>query len=237
LTDEQLAYAAADTRHLLPLADKLEEKLRAAGRSAWMEEECDLLRLREPADRVFDPEGYRSLPGAKKLGVAGRRVLRALFTWREEEARARDVPPFRVLPNDVLVLVSGRIDREGALDAQALAKIKRVPAEDDRAHVIADVIRAGLEVEEPPEGERLRDAGEKKVDRERFKARMDRMRKIRSEQATKLGIAPGFLVSAALLERIAREPPPTLDALRAVRGFTAWRVDVVGEELLAALRP
>lgn len=235
LTDEQLAYAASDTRHLLPLADKLQAKLDDAGRSAWMEEECDLLRFREPAEKVFDPEGYRSFAGAKNLGVSGRRALRALFTWREAEAEARDVPPFRVFPNEVLVAVSARIDREGALDAAQLSKIKRVSAEDHAAEQLAAVIRKGLEAEEPPESERMRDAVEKKVDRERFKARMERMKKIRSEQSTKLGIAPGFLAAAALLERIAKDPPASLDALRAVRGFTAWRVDAVGEELLAAL--
>jgi ribonuclease D len=190
----------------------------------------------QPRERVFDPEAYRALNGARKLGVAGRRALRALFTWREDVAEQRDVPPFRVVPNDVLLSVSARIDREGALDAQVIAKIKRAPTDEQATLAMAEVIRRGLEIEEPSLDERMRNAGEKKGDRERFKARMERMRQVRSAHSTRLGINPGFLVSAAILERLAHDPPTSIDDLRTVRGFTAWRVDVVGEELLAALR-
>jgi ribonuclease D len=236
LTDEQLAYAVADSRHLLPLADKLEALLADAGRLAWMEEECEHLRHREPADRVFDPEAYRNLTGARALGERGRRTARALFLWREDEARAKDLPPFRVLPNDALVLIAGRVEREGPLGAEVLSRIKRVPRATDVAKM-AEIIVAGVEqAEAPKEPERERGDGAKRVDREVFRARMERLRRIRSEWSAKLGIDPGFLVSAAILERLAKEPPGSLEDLRSFRGFTAWRVDVVGPDLLAALR-
>lgn len=236
LTDEQLRYAATDTRHLLALAEHLSFQLEELDRLAWMEEECELLRKREPVEKVFDENGYRSLPGAKELAVGGRRALRALFLWREQEAKARDVPPFRVLPNDALSVLAAKVDKEGgALTDESVLRIKRIPKVDD-VPVIARVIAEGISLEEPPEPVRRRDNGDKRVEREAAREVVDRLKKVRAARSAELRIDPGFLVSASFLERLARERPQTEAELSTVHGFTAWRVDAVGRDLLAALR-
>src|SRR5215468_2170202 len=43
LTPEQEAYALDDVLHLVPLRARLSEELRAQGRDAWVEEECQAL--------------------------------------------------------------------------------------------------------------------------------------------------------------------------------------------------
>ncbi len=235
LTSEQLRYAATDTRHLLELADRLREQLVEIERLSWMEEECELLRKREPVEKVFDESGYRSIQGAKNLQVNGRRALRALFLWREERAKARDVPPFRVLPNDALVSLATKVDKEGALTDESVLRIKRIPSVDD-APAIAATIARGLEVEEPEDHVRRRDDGEKRVEREAVRERVDKLRKVRAERSAELRMDPGFLVSASFLERLVRDPPQTEVELSTVHGFTAWRVDAVGRDLLKALR-
>src|SRR5437870_11123717 len=47
LTDNQLRYAADDVRYLLPIADKLKERLAKLGRSAWLSEEMSRLEVAE----------------------------------------------------------------------------------------------------------------------------------------------------------------------------------------------
>ena len=56
LTDEQLAYAAADVDHLLALQDQLDAQIDELGRSEWVAEACEELRQRPVV-------GYRSQPG------------------------------------------------------------------------------------------------------------------------------------------------------------------------------
>ena len=111
LTGEQLAYAALDTRYLLPLFDLLAGELAARGalEEAW--QESARIAAVEPRERVFDPEGWRRLKGARELDPAGRAVLRALFLAREERARAADRPPFKVLGEAPMLEIARRRPR------------------------------------------------------------------------------------------------------------------------------
>src|SRR5574341_629244 len=97
LLPEQEAYAAEDVRHLIPLREMLRADLRAHGREAWLEEECQVLAALPPAERVFDPEDYVRLKGAKDLDRRGLAVLRELFAAREAWAHEAGRPPFKVL--------------------------------------------------------------------------------------------------------------------------------------------
>ena len=105
LTPDMIAYAAEDTRYLTRLREALAERLRAAGRLAWAEEE--FARLETVRWTAPPPdEGYLRLKGAKALPRRALAVLRALHGWREETARALDRAPFRVLPNEALLAVA-----------------------------------------------------------------------------------------------------------------------------------
>jgi ribonuclease D len=138
LTRDQLAYASLDTRYLLPLYDLLAAELSARGalEEAWRE--SARIAAVEPRERVFDPEGWRRLKGARELDAPGRQVLRALFLAREERARAADRPPFKVLGEPTMV----EIARRRPATAEALAQIPGVtPPVLSR---MGDAIRAAL---------------------------------------------------------------------------------------------
>ena len=92
----------------------------ARGRLAVVEGECRRLEsLRPPAPR-FDPDDWARLKGARELSPAKRRALRELFGLRDELARERDLSPFRVLQNDVLVELAARSPRT----RQELAEVR-----------------------------------------------------------------------------------------------------------------
>lgn len=103
LTHEQLAYAALDTHFLLPLHARLTADLAARGLLASAREEFARIAAAEPREKVFDPEAWRKIKGARELDPAGTRVLRALYLAREERARASDRPPFKVLGDQTLL--------------------------------------------------------------------------------------------------------------------------------------
>lgn len=100
LTEDQIAYAADDVRWLPPLWDALQARVRATGREDLLQAAC--AEARQRAIGGPDPEGWRGLathPGWTPRELA---VLRALWTWREGEARRRDRPRHFVLGDALL---------------------------------------------------------------------------------------------------------------------------------------
>lgn len=119
LSPEQLHYAAADVQWLLPLADRLEEKLRRRGRDAWAAAES--ASLCEPALYAFDDQGaWRRVKGAARLEPPALARLAALAAWREREARDRDRPRrWIVADEDLLALAAANPDSRAALARDA----------------------------------------------------------------------------------------------------------------------
>jgi ribonuclease D len=106
LTREQLAYAALDTHFLLPLHARLAAELEAKGQTRAARDEFARIAAVEPRERVFDPEGWRRIKGARELDAVGARILRELYLAREERARAADRPPFKVLGDQTLLALA-----------------------------------------------------------------------------------------------------------------------------------
>jgi ribonuclease D len=70
--------------------------------------EFDRVAAAEAHARIFDPERWRRLRGARELDAAGKAVLRALWIAREERARSLDRPPFKVIPEMAMLEVAKR---------------------------------------------------------------------------------------------------------------------------------
>jgi ribonuclease D len=122
LSDEQLRYAAADVHWLLPLANRLEEKLAGLGRRAWAEEESCMLC--DPALYAVDAQqAWRRVKGATQLEGPALARLARLACWREEEACARNRPRRWILKDEALVALAQR-----APDGhEALGRISDLP--------------------------------------------------------------------------------------------------------------
>ncbi|MGC8626348.1 MAG: ribonuclease D [Acidimicrobiales bacterium] len=105
LRPSQLAYAAADVAHLLVLADVICEQLSARGRLSWAEEECATL-LAQPRAVAEVREAWWKLRDIRQLRGTGRGVAQEVAAWREEKARALDVPARSVLPDLALLSIA-----------------------------------------------------------------------------------------------------------------------------------
>mgnify|MGYP002040272236 FL=1 len=104
LSETQVSYAAEDVVHLAELYRRLQDRL-SAEKNAWiLEDGAELvagLRREMPAEQA-----YREAKLAWKLSRAQLAVLRALCTWRERQARARNQPRNRILREHSLWPVS-----------------------------------------------------------------------------------------------------------------------------------
>lgn len=114
LSPEQLSYAREDAEHLLPVWESIGEELERLGRLDWAMEEMARLLVRRPPPE----EHYRGVSGARRLSRRQLAILRSLVTWREREARRRDMPRARIARDEALLaLALGAEDRPPSLHA------------------------------------------------------------------------------------------------------------------------
>ncbi len=118
LSPEQCEYAAADVAHLFALQDRMDEKLAAIDRLAWVAEACEELRTRPVG--VGDPEqAWLRLKDVRTLRPRARSVARAVAAWRERRAMSIDSPVRQVLPDLAILGIAQKQPRTTADLAQS----------------------------------------------------------------------------------------------------------------------
>lgn len=220
LSSEQLTYAADDVRYLPALALALEERLAAAGRRAWLDEESATLRDIS-LYRVEPADAWRRLKGLERLDAAGFAVARALAGWRERRAMDRDLPRGWVLP-DAAIHELAETRPQNREELSRLSAVPRGTAQRAANEILATVAEARGEddVHDAGEGERL---GPEQLRRQKL------LQKRLAALAGELGIQPEVLATRRELAALARGSRKSIL-------LTGWRQTVVGEPLLAALQ-
>ena len=233
LPPAMLAYAAADTRHLLALRDALERRLRDLGRLPWAAEEFGRLEaLRWTGAPGGDTDGYLRVKGAKGLTPRALAAFRELHRWRETMAERDDKAPFRVIGNDSLLAVSRALPVAPA----DLVRIKELPSSLAKRHGTA-LLEAVARARALPEHDlpRVERAPRPPKDSD-FDNRVERLKAARNRVAATLGVDPGVLCGRTTLEAVARAAPKDRAGLAQVNELRRWQIDVLGDALLEALR-
>lgn len=145
----QAAYAADDVRHLFALVASLREELEARDRLAWVEEECAALLNPERLVAAAPDTAWRRV-GRKPSDGRARAILVEVAAERERIAEETNVPPRRVVGDEVLVDLSRRAPRRASeLDSDT----RRKPAPNLKKHANRwlEAIQIGLEADPPAE--------------------------------------------------------------------------------------
>jgi methyl-accepting chemotaxis protein len=95
-------YALNDVNYLLEMGDMIVAGLKEKGRYDWFEESC-LAARQKVLDRDDSKEESWRVQGSGKLDGYGLACLRAIWQWRDAEAKAWDKPSFMVAPNRQLL--------------------------------------------------------------------------------------------------------------------------------------
>ena len=220
LSRAQLEYAADDVRWLLPLAARLEERLRSRGRIEWLEEDCRALTDPE-LYRPKPAEAWQRLKGVETLPPPEQQRLRALAAWRESEALRRNLPRGWLLADEALRAIA----RSAPRDRSALEALDVMPG--SAASKLGPPILAELEraATLPLDGivQRL-ESRPSHEERERSRRLTERARAI----ALELELAPEVLATQRDLKRIAHGEAPA-------EVFGGWRGRALAEPLAAEL--
>ena len=154
LTPAQLEYALDDVRHLEKLWRKLEGKLTSSGRTAWMQDEMQAWQ--NDVEESFIRKRWRRVSGLSGLSRRELAIARELWHWRDSVAESRDMPPKRVLRDDLLV----ELCKRKSSDERQISAIRGMQRSDLR-HILrglSEAIQRGLDLpdEECPGGEKHR---------------------------------------------------------------------------------
>ncbi|MEJ2216663.1 MAG: HRDC domain-containing protein [Gemmatimonadota bacterium] len=231
LPADMLEYAAEDTRHLPVLRDVLRERLEAAGRLAWAEEEF-LVQEQARWAQTEDGDAYLRMKGARTLTRRQLAALRELHAWRERQARALDRATFRVVSNEALVELARRMpSRSTALEKVHGITERLARRYGDELMSAVDSARAmdekALPVRRKPPRRPPRDP--------ELDARVDRLKSVRDRCAEELDLDRGFLMPRSQLEALALCDPDDMEELAAMEGVRRWQVEALGADLLVAL--
>lgn len=118
LSDRQVDYALRDVAYLVQIRDTLMAELEQLGRVEWLEAEVD--RWQSDIETAEFRERWRSVAGISRLQPRALAIVRALWRWREAEAKKQNRPPKRLLRDDLIAELAKR----GSSDVQQIGNVR-----------------------------------------------------------------------------------------------------------------
>lgn len=227
LKREQLAYAQGDTHYLFRLRDVL-------GRELYQKEHLDeaaeifeeQTRVRLP-DTDFNSQSFWSIKGVNKLSRQQQGVVRALAIYRDDQARKRDVPVFKVFSNKSIIAVSQDMPRNfnqlRNVDGMTEGLVRRFGKQMIR---LIQLGRANPP-QRPPRAPRTPDA---------IMNRFETLRNWRKNKAIARGVISDVILNRHTLWEIAETNPQTLADFENMETIGPWRRAHYSEELLDLLK-
>jgi ribonuclease D len=191
-------YALNDTRWLLPLAAALRDQLEERSRASWHREWCERTIRDCSCPHPVDADRVWRLKGAHRLAPRALAFLRALWHWREAEAKRANRPPYFVVAHEKLVQLAAAADRFGLAQLRLPPRLSR-----RRRQGIIEALRTASELP-PGQWPEPHSRGPSRPLPQR-KASDDALRKRRNARAATLGIDPTIIASRATLEHLAHD--------------------------------
>ena len=231
LPQEMIAYAAEDARYLLPLARDLTDELNEKGRLSWVHEECKILSNVRPNTNGTQPL-YLNFKGAGKLDPRSLAILEALLDCRQNIARKKDRPLFRIIGSHCLLNLAKtrptnlkQLEKTGTLSPKQIAMYGRqVLAAIDSAIKIP---QKDLPVYPRRKAPRVPAVGAQRV---------KSLKKLRDRQAHKLSMDPALILTKSVISTLAIQRPLKLSELLQIKEIKKWQIREFGEEILKVLR-
>ena len=198
-----LDYAARDVLYLPRLRDQLTAELEERGRLGWLKEKCDWqIQAALSGFPVADENAWR-IGRSEHLSRRSQAVLFDIWHWREKQAERLDVPPFKVVGNELLLTLAKAAERSNpwsVFDEIRLGKRIRLLSS------LQAAFRSGLDRDPaslPRRQRRFPDRGPLSTDE---LDRQDRIKKHRDRVASELDLDPTLIASRAQLAQLARDP-------------------------------
>jgi ribonuclease D len=213
-----LEYAVNDVRYLLPIAEVLESHVGALGRTDWFVESCINARTTVLGRTGKDPDQVWRIQGWGRLDRRSLNYLRAVWHWRDDEARRRDRPPFKIMNNDLILTIVGQLEA-GGKPALPPRFPRPVTERFWKAIRKAEQLPEGGWPEIPKRERRRKDP--------RADIRFNRLKSHRDRVAEKLQIDQTLIAAKATMEQLAAGPSED----KVGELFMNWQRELMGEAI------
>jgi ribonuclease D len=228
LPPEQLRYACLDSHYLLALREEQHGELVARGRYQEAREAFERQTKARWTKGGFDPEGFWKVKGARDLDGRGLAALKELYALRDGEAKKRDYPPFKVIPNAVLLALSSELPGSWEELSRVEALTPRLRQRYGRS--LLEALKRAEDQPVPTRPKRNRS----RLDEE-AEARFEALKAWRKVEAERRGVEPDVVIPNEDLWQVARRGPHDMAALRATGALGPWALESYGEEIVAVL--
>lgn len=231
LKPSQIDYARLDTRYLHALKARMQAELKQRDRLMVVEGECTRLEDLEVPTREFNPDDYIRIKGARRLTATAQSILRELFVLRDRIARDRDVPPFKVLGNSVLLTLAER----APTSLSALEGLKGFPR--GRMRSLGREVLSAVKVGKAAgPAKRVKPTakngdGVKRLDDPEFELH-ERLREWRRNTAENEEMDSSLILNRHAMLRLALARPASEVELDEVDGLASWQRERYGAVLL-----
>ena len=226
IKQEMLIYAALDVDVMHELHEKLQQKLEELERQDWAKAEFEKLLTFKPKPAA--KEAWRNLPGISKVKDKRRlQIAAALYSVRDEIARAQDIAPGRLIPDRSIMaavnqLPTSKKDLAGNREFQGRASRSMLTEWWD---AIANSTSLEIsEVELDPNHIPNHRSWEKRFPEAHV--RLQAVRPLLAEKALELAIAPEILLSPDTMRRVCFEPQSNIRQQLVELGARPWQIQL-----------
>ncbi len=228
LAPAQLNYAQLDTHYLIPLrdhlADELAQQRRVAEAQAIFKQQTRITLN----DNSFNPDSFWSITGAYDLTRQQQAVLKALHIFRDQEARRRDQPLFKIFGDrtllDMVKFMPRHVQEFRQIHGMSQGQVRRYSKK-----LLAVMARA-RKAPPPPFPKRNKRPSDNVL------MRYEKLHTWRKLRARKRGVESDVIVSRQALHAIAAANPRTLAEMALIEAVSDWHCQTYGDEILEVLQ-
>lgn len=226
LPDEMIRYAQVDTHYLIDLRNILAGKLTEKNRWEVAREDFNraCLAHERPSRKTLPPRWRGN--GPQSLSPRKAAVYKALCEYRDDLARRKDLPPFKVFSSKELLALSEACPCSSQ-EMDRVEGLSRRVTEYHREEILA-MVQKGMKAEpfSPPNNEHP-GAG--------YLRRMGALKDWRKHTARKMDVNSSVVMPRSLLSEIATSNPANLDELGEILAEVPWRMEKFGTAILTVL--
>lgn len=228
LSAGELAYAQRDTHFLSALRDVLVAEIKSKG---YWEEAQEIFAEQSVVklpDTSFSADDFWRLNGVTKLKPAEQAIVKALFIYRDQEARRQNRPHFKIFGNKTILLLAEEKPRYmedlRQIRGMSFGQIRRYGRH--ILHIIQEN-EGSPAPKRPPRRPRTPDDVV-----ERYEM-LHQWRKLRGQAR---GVESDVILSRDALWALAHENPQTIDQLAELNVLGPWRFKTYAADLIAQLQ-